>query len=461
MKLKSKYIHQQQVQKLQYVIQQDHKSFSFKKDGPSNTLRSGDYKKQSLQLDLSSFNEILDFNKEEGWIVVEPRITFVSLCRLTLEVGYIPLVVPEFTTITVGGAIMGAALESSSHRYGQVNDTCIEYELVLGNGEQTTASAQKNSDLFYALAGSYGTLGILTSVKLKIREAKKWVHLIYHHFADIKEAIEMLSSPHKADFIEGIVYSRSQIVVIKGYETDRCKERVYRQHRPWSPWYVQHILQTPNKEESMLLNEYLFRFDRGGFWIGQHILSLATMARLLLSLGIPTIKPRKGFPNFLFRLLFGWSFSSEKLYHIWHKVPTAIKEQLFFIHDFYSPSFKATELLDKFINETGIFPIWLCPIKGTSTPQFLSPHFGNADLINIGLYGMPSCSCSVPALSADIEKEILSYGGRKMLYSFTYYDPATFSHLYSDPLYTQIRKKYFAEKAFPTLYQKVAEHTLS
>lgn len=455
MKFKSKDIHQQQVQKLQLDLQQNPQSFSFKKDAPSNTLRSGDYKKKGAQLDLSSFNEILDFSREEGWIVVEPRITFAQLCSLTLDSGFIPLVVPEFTSITVGGAIMGAALESSSHRHGQVNDTCLEYELVLGNGELITASAQENSDLFYALAGSYGTLGILTAVKLKVKEAKKWVRLTYHHFSDIKEAIEMLSSPQEADFIEGIVYSRSQIVVIKGYETDRCTEVIYRQNCPWSPWYVQHILHTKNKEESMPLDEYLFRFDRGGFWIGQHILSLATMARLLLHLGIPTIKRRKEFPNFLFRLLFGWSFSSEKLYRIWHRVPPAITEQLFFIHDFYSPSSKAVEVLDQFMSETGIFPIWLCPIKGTQTPQFLSPHFGNTTLINIGLYGMPSSSCSVPDLSARLEKEILSYGGRKMLYSFTYYDPTTFSQLYSDSLYTQIRKKFFAEKTFPTLYQKV------
>jgi Delta24-sterol reductase len=174
---KSKERHRDQVSTLQRQLQNTHKPFSLKKAGPSNTLRNGDYKAYAKKLDLTDFTSILEWNPEECWILVEPRITFDRLCRYTLSHGFVPLVVPEFKSITVGGAIMGAALESSSHRYGQFNDTCLEYECLLGNGELIYASATQHADLFYACSGSYGTLAILTSVKLKIRKAKPWIHL--------------------------------------------------------------------------------------------------------------------------------------------------------------------------------------------------------------------------------------------------------------------------------------------
>ena len=56
-------------------------------------------------------------------MTLEPGITMEEMVNYALENGVIPLVVPEFPGISVGGAISGAALESSSFRYGQV---CFE-----------------------------------------------------------------------------------------------------------------------------------------------------------------------------------------------------------------------------------------------------------------------------------------------------------------------------------------------
>jgi Delta24-sterol reductase len=459
-KFTSKETHFQEIEKLRQALGQKNQKFSLKKVATSNTLRSGAYKKAHAQLDLTAFNGILDFNPPEKWIVVESRLTFANLCRFTLSYNLIPPVVPEFTSITVGGAVMGAALESSSHRFGQVNDTCVEYELILGNGEVVTASAAENADLFYACAGSYGTFAILTAVKMRLTPSKRWVHLTYHPFDAAKGAVRMLTLAHQHDFIEGIVFSQSHAVVITGNMADELKTgQVFRQNRPWSPWYVQHIAQTKGGEGCMRIEEYLFRLDKGAFWIGRYIHSCVTMARLVFRLGIPKIKMHGFDPNFFFRLLFGWAFSSEKLYQLWHRVPNHICENLFFIHDFYSPFSQAEKVLESFMEQTGIFPIWLCPIKGTHTPQFLSPHFGGSNFLNIGLYGIPQSTLAIPQLSAQLEKKILDYGGRKMLYSFTYYDQKTFAKIYSESRYNELRKKFSAEQAFPSLYNKVTNNS--
>lgn len=447
--------HFEEVRKLQVSLQEKKSLFSLGKNSISNTLRNGNYKKGTAQLNLSSFDQVLEINLTEGWILVEPRITFKKLCGMTLPQGWMPLVVPEFSTITVGGAIMGAALESTSHRFGQVNDTCLEYELLLGNGELVKASPAQNADLFYALPGSYGTLALLTAVKLKIMPTKKWVHLTYQRFSDPKEAASFLASPLKVDFAEGIVFSPEHAVIILGEMTDEPKGISYRQNHYWSPWYAQHVLHTQNKEECMPIEEYLFRLDRGAFWMGKYIHSFWTMIRLLFRLGIPKVKNHSLNPSPLFRGLFGWAFSSKKLYRIWHGVPNEIAENLFFIHDFYTPVSQAPEILSRFMRETGIFPIWLCPLKGARSPQYFSPHYGDSNFLNIGLYGIPQNSQPIPTLGAQLEEEILNFGGRKMLYSFTYYSPETFSKFYFSEKYKELRQKYSAETAFPPLFNKV------
>jgi hypothetical protein len=74
-------------------------------------------------LSVNSLTRVLSIQVEHDDFVVpnvtvQARCTFEALVQATLPYGYIPAVVPEFVTITVGGAIVGAALESSSFRHG-------------------------------------------------------------------------------------------------------------------------------------------------------------------------------------------------------------------------------------------------------------------------------------------------------------------------------------------------------
>lgn len=441
-------MHQAKVEEIQNLVRSRSDILKFSSNAVSNTLRQ----RPKNGIDISSLDRILEIGPE--WAVVEPRVTFRKLCAETLKRGLIPGVVPEFTTITVGGAVMGAALESSSHRFGQVSDICLEYEAVLGNGEIARASPNENSDLFYALSGSYGTLAILTKIKLRLIKAEKYVRISCRKLSN-KELIAFLRESHADDFVEGVALNRESGVALAGRMTSQADAPLFRQNRYWSPWYIQHLCENQNSVFCMTTEEYFFRLDRGAFWMGQYVLSFPAMLRLLLGIGIPKLTKHTLHPNLFFRLLFGWSLSSRHLYRIWHHVPRQVSERLFFVHDFYAPANKAEEVFAHFVDETEIFPIWLCPIKGTDTPQLLSPHFGGERFINIGLYGMPRSSLSVPQLAAKLEKEIVLFGGRKMLYSFTYYERDIFSKIYDEARYLSIREKFFAEGTFPHIYNKI------
>lgn len=95
--------------------------------------------------------------------------------RETCRYGLIPPVVMEFPGITVGGGFAGTSGESISFKHGFFDRTVEWIEIVLANGDVTTASHTENADLFYGAACSFGTLGVITLRRLQLVEDRMYV----------------------------------------------------------------------------------------------------------------------------------------------------------------------------------------------------------------------------------------------------------------------------------------------
>ena len=95
---------------------------------------------------------------------------------------------------------MGGGLESTSHKYGLFQYICSEFEIVAADGEVMIANHDTNSDLYYALPVSYGTLGFLTSVSIRIIPYKPYMKLTYRPAYSIDETISLLDrETHKGN----------------------------------------------------------------------------------------------------------------------------------------------------------------------------------------------------------------------------------------------------------------------
>jgi hypothetical protein len=447
--------------------------------GNSNTTRTKSYKNGSRKLDFGSLDEIVHIDPVKCVAVVEPRVTMEKLVQAVLPYGLTVPLVPEFKGITVGGAIMGGAAESSSHEWGTFNDICSAYEILCGNGDLLRVSPTENADIFYGIAGSYGSLGVLVSAEVRLIPASDYVFLRYHVFSDPQKAIQLIQSLSHAeaapDYIDGIVFARDQAVVIEGHRKPTHSSLVSLEPA-YSEWYFQHVKGIADgrlpQEETISLQDYLFRYDRGAFWMGAYLLRFPLLARIVAQ-GIFKIGKGKErfseaevrdfckihYPNTLLRTLTSPFMNSQRLWGLFHKAEKWVQDRNI-LQDFCIPEHRAEQFLEDALLDPGTFPLWLCPIKGTRHPQIFSPHLISEDnptgrFINIGVYGLPSYYAPIEQITKKLEWKTWACGGKKVLYSNSCYTQDEFWEIYSREAYEALRTRTRANGIFHEITDKV------
>jgi FAD/FMN-containing dehydrogenase len=410
----------------------------------SNTIRNATHKYQPtyFPVDLSSFSRIIRIDTEAGYLVCEPGISFGDLLKELLKVGMTTLVVPELPGITVGGAIAGGGLESSSHRHGQFSDTVLEIECL--TPELRVCSPQVDPDLFYAISASYNTCALMTKVKLKIAPAPNYVSLKAVRYHDFEAAVQGLTGDEGSDTIEGIAYSAKEILVVRGKYTSTPASPIRYFTRHWDKWYYKTIRST--SEFTVPYYDYCFRYNYGSFWMADYVLDML------------------GGDNLLTRFLIGPLLDTKHLFAVLHSGTLTDLGRMRVIQDCYIPVEKASDFLQAEDTEMGVYPIWLCPIKGTSTPQVLASHYSptNELFINVGLYGRPKIfPFDTRSIHSNLIDRLIEYGGRSMLYAQNWHTPDQFEEMYGTALQEvdTVRAKYGDKDCFFGLYEKVALST--
>ncbi|QQG38212.1 MAG: FAD-binding oxidoreductase [Candidatus Kaiserbacteria bacterium] len=413
--------------------------------GSTNSVRAQQFEPDRM-IDTTDLNRIIEINKEERYVLVEPNVPMDALVRESVKHGLVPPVVPEFPGITVGGAVQGGAGESSSFKYGGVHECCEEYEMLLGSGEVVRASRQERADLFWGTAGSYGSLGVMTMIKMRLVPATKYVCLRYQRYHSVESALEAVRqlSRSSVDFIDGIIFSEDRTVVMSGVRTDTPAARTARFSRAWDEWFYLHVQTIGRKyesyEETIPLQDYLFRYDRGGFWVGWYGFK------------------RWSVPfNRLTRLLFNPFLKTRELYDILHATNTS---QQFIVQDICVPEERAQDFLDFVRTRLSIYPLWILPIKPDALTPLLSPPEKKVPFaIDIGVWGdIPGDMRDYALflkLNRDMEQKTQELGGRKILYAHTFYPKEEFWQIYDRSWYETLRKKYHAERTFPDVWEKV------
>ncbi len=123
-----------------------------------------------IVLDLRRMDHILEWDPQTGIVKMEPGVCLRQLWERILPDGWWPPVVSGTMTTTAGGCLAVNIHGKNNFRMGPIGEHVLEFTALLPSGAEVTCSPKKNAELFRAMIGGLGMLGVFTSMTLQMKK---------------------------------------------------------------------------------------------------------------------------------------------------------------------------------------------------------------------------------------------------------------------------------------------------
>lgn len=172
-----------------------------------------------IMLDLSGMNRFLELDEENMTLTLEPGVLLMEVGKFVEEHGLFYPPDPGEKTATIGGNISTNAGGMRAVKYGVTRDYVRALEVVLPNGEIMELGGQvaKNSSgysLKDLIAGSEGTLAIVTRATLRLLPLPKHKISLLVPFADLPAAIKAVPQVIRASAVPTAVEFMEREVIL-------------------------------------------------------------------------------------------------------------------------------------------------------------------------------------------------------------------------------------------------------
>jgi FAD/FMN-containing dehydrogenase len=117
----------------------------------------------------------IEVDPQNRTVTVGAGVTFSEFDRATQQHG-LAMTGGRASTTGLAGFTLGGGSGWLERAYGFACDHLVSVDLVTASGDRVTASAQENSELFWALHGGGGNFGVATSFKFALHELGPTVH---------------------------------------------------------------------------------------------------------------------------------------------------------------------------------------------------------------------------------------------------------------------------------------------
>ncbi|WP_116021311.1 FAD-binding oxidoreductase [Thermomonospora umbrina] len=400
-------------------------------------------------LDVSGFDRVLKVDPEAATAVVQGMTTYEDLVDATLPHGLMPMVVPQLKTITLGGAVTGLGIESTSFRNGLPHESVLEMQVITGAGEVVTATRDnEHADLFWGFPNSYGTLGYSLKLTIELERVKPYVRLRHLRFDDadqcaatLKELSETrVHEDDPVDFLDGTVFGPDEAYITVGTYQDKAP---YVSDYTGQRIYYRSIQQ--RSIDYLTIRDYIWRWDTDWFWCSGAFGVQKPLIRRLW--------PDKSKRSDVYRRLVAYEkrFHFKARYDRWTGKPP--REDV--IQDIEVPVGRLPEFLDFFHDKVGMSPIWLCPLRAREQWP-LYPLTSGETYVNVGFWGtVPLRPGQMPEHhNRLIERRVAALDGHKSLYSTAFYGREEFWRHYDGETYRRLKTTYDPETRLLDLYDK-------
>ncbi|MET8263995.1 FAD-binding oxidoreductase [Micromonospora arida] len=408
-------------------------------------------------LDVSGLNGVLSVDPAGRTADVQGMCTYEDLVDATLPHGLMPLVVPQLRTITLGGAVTGLGIESTSFRNGLPHESVQELDVLTGSGEIITARPDgEHADLFTAFPNSLGSLGYATRLRIELQPVGRYVSLRNVRFTQLEALTDAIAevtatrswAGEPVDAMDGVMFSPGEAYLVFATFTDAAD--------PPSDYTGQAIYYRSLRQRTrdvLTAYDYLWRWDTDWFWCSSAFGAQHPVVRRLW----PARYRRSDFYHRLVRL--------EHRHQVAARIDRLrgqpARERV--VQDVEIPLDRTADFLRWFAGRVGMNPVWLCPLRlrepagpGSARSWPLYPLRPGQDYVNIGFWG--SVPIAPGAADGDvnrtIERRVSESGGHKSLYSDAYYDRDAFDRLYGGDTWRAVKDRYDPDHRLTGLYEK-------
>lgn len=411
-------------------------------------------------LDVSGLTGVIEIDPTSRTADVQGMCTYEDLAAATLPYGLIPFVVPQLRTITLGGAVTGLGIESTSFRNGLPHESVLEMDILTATGGVVTATPDnEHGRLFETFPNSYGSLGYATRLRIELEPVRSRVslrHLRFHDARSLAEAVDEIvgSGEHegaRVDGLDGVAFSPDELYLTLATWTDDA--------RPTSDYTGQQIFYRSVQERTsdlLTIRDYLWRWDTDWFW--------CSAAFGVQNPRIRRFWPRRWRRSDVYRRLVDLDRRLDIIDRIDHRAGRPRRERV--IQDVEVTVDRLPEFLEWFDAEVGMRPVWLCPLRlrevdGSARAWPSYPLEPGTTYVNVGFWGTVPVGDDAPdgPVNRAIEARVHELGGHKSLYSEAYYERADFDRLYGGSNLAEVKRRYDPEGRLSPMYEKVVTRT--
>ncbi|WP_231388804.1 FAD-binding oxidoreductase [Marmoricola sp. URHB0036] len=402
-------------------------------------------------LDVSGLDGVISVDVEACTADVQGMCTYEDLVDATLPHGLIPMVVPQLRTITLGGAVTGLGIESTSFRNGLPHESVLEMDVFTGAGEVITCTPDnEHADLFATFPNSYGSLGYATRLRIELEPVRSHVAVRHVRFTDttaLQDAIAAITETRewhgeRVDALDGTVIEPGEVYLTLGRWEDASG--------PGSDYVGQQVYwrSIQQREVDLLTTyDYLWRWDTDWFWCSRAFGAQNPLVRRFW--------PRRFKRSDVYHKLVGLDLRYGIADRLDRRAGRPKRERV--IQDVEVPVERLGEFLEWFDDVVGMRPVWLCPLRlrgETSWPSY--PLAPGRTYVNVGFWGAVPVGDDAPTspLNRAIEQKVSELDGHKSLYSESFYDRETFDRLYDGPHLAAVKQRYDPDDRLTSLYDK-------
>ena len=128
------------------------------------------FDKNSLSIDLTSFNRILDFNPSKQEITVEAGLTILELLKFTLKHNMWLPQIPGYPFISLGGIVATNSHGKSCDTHGTIRRSIKKIKLYHKMQGWLNISNEENKEIFELTIGGLGLTGTIIAITFQLEK---------------------------------------------------------------------------------------------------------------------------------------------------------------------------------------------------------------------------------------------------------------------------------------------------